>query len=151
MSIRVVIGAINKILAYQICIPYNKEKEVLVSTVLGALFNLIANSLLVPHFGTEGAAVSTLGAEIVVFIVLTVYANRVFETKILYKRVPIYLASAIWFFGMRYLVDLFLANIILQLLITVTSCMVGYFIILLFGEGSMLIKCSGWNFIKDKK
>lgn len=88
LSIRVVIGAINKILAYQICIPYNKEKEVLVSTVLGALFNLIANSLLVPHFGTEGAAVSTLGAEIVVFIVLTVYANRVFETKILYKEFP---------------------------------------------------------------
>lgn len=42
LSAKVVVGAINRVLAYQICIPHKKDKEVLISTIGGAVFNLIA-------------------------------------------------------------------------------------------------------------
>ena len=59
LSAKVVVGAINRILAYQICIPYKKDKEVLISTVCGAVFNLFANAVLIPKFGVTGASVAT--------------------------------------------------------------------------------------------
>ena len=48
LSAKVVVGAVNRVLAYQICIPYKRDKEVLISTSGGAVFNLIANALLIP-------------------------------------------------------------------------------------------------------
>ncbi|HCS74488.1 MAG TPA: flippase, partial [Clostridiales bacterium] len=36
LSVRVVVGAVNRVLAYQVCTPYQKDKEVLISTTSGA-------------------------------------------------------------------------------------------------------------------
>ena len=88
LSVRVLVGAINRILAYQICIPYKKEKDVLVSTIAGAVFNLIANAMLIPVWGTTGASIATLCSEIVVLFVLTFYSKEFFDTIILYGRLP---------------------------------------------------------------
>lgn len=131
LSVRVLVGAINRILAYQICIPYKKEKDVLVSTIAGAVFNLIANAMLIPVWGTTGASIATLCSEIVVFIVLTFYSKKFFDTRILYGKLPVYFFATVWFFLVRYIVDWFVAGIIMRLFITVVICAVGYFAILI--------------------
>ncbi len=99
LSAKVVVGAINRVLAYQICIPHKKkDKEVLISTIGGAVFNLIANALLIPMFGVTGASVATLFSEIIVFVILTYYARKIFNTKMLYTRVMVYFVASVWFF-----------------------------------------------------
>lgn len=131
LSAKVVIAAINRVLAYQICIPYKRDKEVLLSTSGGALFNLIANAALIPIWGVNGASIATFFSEVVVFIILFRYTHKYFPVHRLYARGPIYLAASIWFFLCRYILDRVLHNTVVILLATVAICAAGYFAILL--------------------
>ena len=126
-----VVGAVNRILAYQICIPYKKDKEVLISTVAGAVFNLLANVILINFFDVSGAAIATLCSELIVFCVLTVYIRPFFETYSLYKRMPVYFCSSIWFLVVREVVDICITDIVLKLVVTICICSLGYFIFLI--------------------
>ena len=67
MPTLLLIGMTN-ILGIQIMIPMGKEKQVLYSEIAGAIVDLIINILLIPKFGSAGAAFGTLVAELVVFI-----------------------------------------------------------------------------------
>ncbi len=60
---------ITNILGIQILVPLGKEKIVLYSEIAGAIVNLIINSILIPRFVAEGAAIGTVVAEFVVLIV----------------------------------------------------------------------------------
>lgn len=131
LSAKVVVGAVNRILAYQICIPYKRDKEVLISTVCGAVFNLFANAALISRFGATGASVATLFSEGIVFLVLTYYSSRFFATRTLYTRFPVYLIISIWFFVVRYVLEFFLENMMIVLFGTVGICAAGYFILLI--------------------
>ena len=128
LSVRVLIGAINRILAYQICIPYKKERDVLVSTIAGAVFNLIANILLIPLWGTTGASIATLCSEVVVFIVLAMRSKKFFDTKKLNDKLPKYLLASVWFFVIRYIVDILVKSIMSKLLLTVFVALLAIFL-----------------------
>ena len=97
LSAKVVVSAINRVLAYQVCTPYKMDKEVLISTASGAIFNLFANAILIPIAGVTGASVATLLSEIIVFCVLSKYAKEVLDTRKLYDRIWIYGAISILF------------------------------------------------------
>ena len=53
----------------QIFIPMMKEKYILISTCSGAVTNIILNVILIPRFAENGAAISTIIAELVVSII----------------------------------------------------------------------------------
>lgn len=53
----------------QMLVPMGKEKIVLLSEVMGAIINVILNSMLIPKYGASGAAIGTLTAEFTVFII----------------------------------------------------------------------------------
>ena len=150
LSAKVVVGAVNRVLAYQICIPYKQDKEVLISTSGGAVFNLIANALLIPIWGVNGAAIATLFSEIVVVLILTMYTYKYFPVRLLYARGPVYFAASIWFFLCRYLMNRLFANSLLVLGATVVVCALGYFIILLIIKDPYL-KEFMWGFIERIK
>lgn len=143
LSAKVVVGAVNRILAYQICIPYKRDKEVLISTVCGAVFNLFANGALIPQFGAAGASVATLFSESVVFLVLTYYSSRFFATRILYTRGLVYLAASVWFFAVRSMMDRVYNGITVVLGGTVMICAVGYFVILMLIKDPYLNEVAG--------
>ncbi|MBQ7933908.1 MAG: flippase [Lachnospiraceae bacterium] len=60
---------ITNIFGVQMLIPFGKETVVLRSVVAGSVVNIICNALLIPQWGANGAAVGTLVAELVVFVV----------------------------------------------------------------------------------
>lgn len=60
---------ITNILGIQILVPLGKEKYVLYSEIAGAIVDIILNALLIPFMQASGAAIGTLIAETVVFIV----------------------------------------------------------------------------------
>lgn len=72
------IGLTN-ILGIQILIPLGKEKIVLYSEIAGAVVDLVLNALLIPVFASTGAAIGTLVAEIVVFIVQYISLHKEVE------------------------------------------------------------------------
>ncbi|MDD6070867.1 MAG: flippase, partial [Clostridiales bacterium] len=62
------IGLTN-IMGIQMLVPLGKEKIVLYSEIAGAVVDLVINILLIPRMASAGAAIGTLVAEILVWIV----------------------------------------------------------------------------------
>ena len=53
------------------------ERHYAYAVTLGAVTNLVANFIVIPPFGMEGAAAATVGAEIVVFVYVFVRVRRI--------------------------------------------------------------------------
>lgn len=68
MPTLVLIGLTN-IMGIQILVPTGREKQVLLSEVVGAAVNIVANSLLIPRMGAAGAAIGTVLAEVAVLVI----------------------------------------------------------------------------------
>lgn len=68
MPTLIFIGLTN-ITGIQIMVPLGRERQVLYSEIVGAVVNILANSILIPEYGAAGAAVGTLLAEISVFVI----------------------------------------------------------------------------------
>jgi len=65
----IVFIAFTAVIGYQLLVPLGKEKNVLYSSIAGALVDLILNMIFIPKLGPTGASIGTLAAEIAVFIV----------------------------------------------------------------------------------
>lgn len=68
MPTLLLIGLTN-ILGIQMLVPLGREKIVLYSEIAGAVTDVILNALLIPKYASAGAAIGTLAAEFVVFVV----------------------------------------------------------------------------------
>lgn len=84
MPTLLLIGMTN-VMGIQIMIPLGMEKQVLYSEIAGAVVDLVINALLIPQYAAAGAAVGTLIAEFVVWIVQVYVLRSV--TRNLYKSV----------------------------------------------------------------
>lgn len=69
------IGASN-ILGGQVLIPAGRETRLLTAEICGAVFNFFANLLLIPYLSITGAALTTVAAEVIVWIVCVYYAKK---------------------------------------------------------------------------
>lgn len=79
----------------QYLIPKQLDKIYIISTILGAIVNLIINILLIKKYGAIGAAIGTIFAEGVVAIYQTVSIRKKLDIKIYVNRVAPYLISGI--------------------------------------------------------
>ena len=57
---------ISNLTGIQILVPLGKENIVLISTIIGAIVDLIINMILIPSMASSGAAIGTLCAEFIV-------------------------------------------------------------------------------------
>jgi hypothetical protein len=92
-----------------------------------------------------GAAIATLLSEMVVFGVLTGYAQAVLEQKGLYRRCGIYLFACIFFYPIRLLVGQLVTGAVLQLFLTVVLSACSYFAFLFYQKDPYMWKY--WNLV----
>ncbi|WP_243167143.1 flippase [Acetobacterium malicum] len=120
MPTLLVIGLTN-IMGIQMLVPMGKEKIVLYSVIAGAVVNLIANSILIPKMGASGAAIGTLIAEIVVWIVQFAFLKEMVKNiylEVNYISIIIALllgtAGSIWCksMGMSYFMTLLVSSVL---------------------------------------
>ena len=57
-------------------IPLKREKLIMVITIISAMVNIVLNLLLIPRWGENAAAVTTVIAEALVFILTRYYAKK---------------------------------------------------------------------------
>ena len=96
------IGLTN-ILGNQILVPLGKEKKVLISIICGAVIDLVINIILIPIYGCIGAAIGTLLAELLVFIIQFVFIPK--NIKYLFKKISywkIIIAAILPIFAVTY-------------------------------------------------
>lgn len=95
MPTLIFIGLTN-IMGIQMLIPLGKEKVVLYSEIAGAIVDLAINTVLIPIMASSGAAIGTLVAEMVVWIVqYIVLKEDVKETYVKIRYLPIVIGLAI--------------------------------------------------------
>lgn len=75
LSVNLIIAPINGLLAYQVLLPYNREKYSAIATVAGAILNISLNYFVIPQYMQTGAAVTTLLSEWCVFAIC-VFVSR---------------------------------------------------------------------------
>ena len=68
---------ITNILGIQMLIPLGHEKIVLCAEIAGAVIDLVMNAILIPKFASSGAAIGTVLAEMIVFIVEFTYLKNI--------------------------------------------------------------------------
>ena len=69
------IGASN-ILGGQVLIPAGKERGLLTAEIAGAVFNFIANLILIPYLSIWGAALTTVISEVIVWLICVYYVEK---------------------------------------------------------------------------
>lgn len=114
-----------------ILIPNRKEKDYLVITIIAASMNVILNIIFIPLLGIKGAAVTTLIAEFLVFIIASYrvhfFANRKFDLKTISTVIiGTVLVSFICFF-----VNTLRINSIIQLIVSIFSSSLIYVLVFL--------------------
>lgn len=80
-------------LGIQFLFPQGKEKIVIISTLMGAMMNIILNIFLVPFWGEVGTAISTTCTEFAVLCVQLLLGHRYFPKGIFNKQ------NANYFYG----------------------------------------------------
>jgi O-antigen/teichoic acid export membrane protein len=70
---------------FQILIPAGKEREMLVSVILGMVFNLSLNCLLIPMYKQNGAAVANVISELIVTMAYMYFSFKVIPFTIGHK------------------------------------------------------------------
>ncbi len=71
----------SNFLGTQVLVAYKREKDVLISTIIGAITNICLNSLLIPRLEQMGAAVASVISEFIVLTVMILYARKCCRIK----------------------------------------------------------------------
>ena len=117
--------------SYSILIPKGKEKYFMTSTVIAAIINISLNFILLPKYGMNAAAITTLIAEIIVFSMTAIYSYKTIKFDINYKNIYKIFIGCIIEFLLCMMLDKLPLHGNLIIIIEVITCSIAYFIILL--------------------
>ena len=84
----------NGFIAYQIFMPLKKEKWALYGTLIGAGVNFVLNSILIPLFAQNGAAIATVITEMTIFIFFIFKGKKIIDFGSIYSGIWKYFVSA---------------------------------------------------------
>lgn len=98
LSVTLLFMAWANVIRTQILIPKKKDKVYIVSTLLGAIVNVIINTLLIKDFGAMGATVGTIFAEATVSIYQTLMIRKELNIKGYLKDIIIFMIAGIFMF-----------------------------------------------------
>jgi O-antigen/teichoic acid export membrane protein len=114
---------------FQILIPAGKEREMLISVVLGMIVNLSLNCILIPHYQQNGAAVANVISELIVTGAYMFFCFKVIPFKISHKSLLLNLLATIPFIIITLLCKSLKLNVYIFLIFSSLSFVALYFVI----------------------
>lgn len=137
MPTLIFIGLTN-IMGIQMLIPLGREKVVLYSEIVGAIIDLVINIILIPILASAGAAIGTLVAEGVVWLVqYQALKETVKESYLKIKYIPI-LLGIILAGILSYFIKFLYLNSFLTLMLSAVVFFATYFIVLAMAKESLI-------------
>lgn len=125
--------AFANVIRTQYLIPWEKERIYIVSLFAGAIVNIIFNFILIPFFGSIGAAIGTLLAEVSVCICQMAAVKSELPMKRFIKDAVPFLLSGIGMFIFSQFMEVPLTNALLNIFIKIVVCGCIYiFLLILF-------------------
>jgi len=136
----IIIIGISNYIGIQMFMPLNKEKWTLYSVAVGALVNVLLNTVLIPRYGSIGASVATLIAESSVSVVQLILVRKYINIKkIFFSFLKYFLNSLIM------AIPIFLCKIIIkiewvELIFGFISGICTYFLLLLLEKNTFAME-----------
>lgn len=132
LSINVIFSVIDTILYYQVLLPFKRENQACFATIVGAIINLTLNLFAIKYFSINGAAITTLTAEIGVFCILFYYSNKEVKLMSSVKDILFYLVAGIPVLFIGKYVTCFINNCIFSVMLTIMISILVYLPIVIF-------------------
>src|SRR5574344_2287042 len=148
----VLVIALSNVIGIQILYPQGKENIVIYSTIVGAIFNLVLNFILIPRYAQNGAAVSTVIAEIGVTVTQIFLGLKFVPVKFFNKSHFLILVSAIIMFCFCCFLQKISDIAIIQLgMVTILGALLYFLLLFLFKEPVTIefVKCFKKNMRKS--
>lgn len=140
LSVLILVIALSNIFALNILTPLKKEKYFLRSALTGMVLSILLNVFLIPKYGSVGASISLLIAEIVVFIILIYYCNKTFVFNFNVKNIIWYSISCLPFIPIYYFINTYVGSSFFVILIgSIISLLLYYCIIIFLLKDNLLV------------
>lgn len=98
LSCLIVVVGLNNVVGKQILMACGKQKEYNYSVIIGAIVNVIINCILIPIFGSSGAAIASVCAETVILIMFINFGREFVSIfKIFKYSIKYFISSCIMF------------------------------------------------------
>lgn len=143
-----ILSAISMIIGNGILLPLRKQNCLTIATFGAMIFNVIFNIILIPQFGACGAAIASVGSEIVTLTIQCFFAKEYIDLHLILKNMFKYLGAAVIMYICIFVIKSLLRNYIGIFAITVVLIIIGiivYFSIMFFIKDDTLIGSSKWD------
>lgn len=130
-----ILSAISMIIGNGILLPLRRQNCLTIATFGAMIFNIIFNILLIPKFGACGAAIASVGSEIVTLVIQCYFGKEYINFILLIKNIVKYLGASVIMYICISVLKSFLRNYIGMFVITLVLITLGiviYFLIMLF-------------------
>ena len=132
----------------QYLIPREEDNVFLISSVIGAIVNVIINSLLIKKFGAWGAVIGTIAAEFAVAFIQTYYASKELQIKRYIVDSICFIPSAIIMFIVVRAIGIFLGETVTGIILQIA---VGILVYALFTTLLIKLFCKErFEYLKSK-
>lgn len=140
LSFATIFGIYGSLFSNCVLIVNRREDQCLKSTTVSAILNIGFNFIVIPLWGMNGAAVTTIIAEASNFIMQAMYAKELFDWKRLdIKSVKSNLIGAVGIAMVCIIANLNFCDKVIKLFVAVPISAVVYFSILLIGKNDLMI------------
>lgn len=122
-----------------VLIPYRCEKGFLIATLVSAVVNIVLNFVLIPVLGINGAAITTVLAEIIVFVICFSFSRKYFIHGFDKIIIPV-IIGAFAVAGVCYVVKYILKdNVLITLVAVILSITIYSLIQIIFKNECLLV------------
>lgn len=139
LSVIVPIIGCSNIVGIQLFVPSGRENLLTKSVAIGAMVNLVLNSILITNYGALGAVIASVFAELTVTGVQIYYARKDIHVSRIFKLLGRYLLLSAIIGGVGIFVSTFVGDGLLGMIIVIISC-VAVYAALLFGLKDPVLK-----------
>ena len=134
LSIALGFATIGNVLVNGILVPHKMERYIFRATMVAAVLNILLNLIAIPLWKQNGAAITTVIAELMVCIICFAYAKNIYQFRNLKRTVGISFVSCIAIFLVAEVIKFFVKPLLLQ---TILICGCG---VLAYGIVSIILK-----------
>ena len=128
----ILLCGITNVIGTQYLLPTKRQKEYTISILVGLIFNVAFNAILIPNFGAYGAALMTTFAQTIVMIIQCFYIKNDINIIKAFKEGINYAIAGIIMFIVCIIIGLFIHSALLSILIKMALGGLTYAIVLFF-------------------
>lgn len=128
----ILLCGITNVIGTQYLLPTKRQKKYTISILVGLIFNVAFNAILIPNFGAYGAALMTTFAQTIVMIIQCFYIKNDINIRKAFKEGINYAIAGIIMFIVCIIIGLFIHSALLSILIKMALGGLTYAIVLFF-------------------